>query len=743
MSSSKSERYDGQGWFLNRMAAMGYQVERDQSGRVYGHCFGMSNMSMQAFLANDMKSFHRRLQLINSIPIEAFKNDFADLRAKQKELMAEGKTDEANQINQDIVDITAFFDGMAIYQAPRLRPELFSNPEGIQGQNAKASAELARPLAFDSEKTRPELLNTHSGAYSKKELATYFSTLEEHLGQSSFALGLSAEGHAINVNYDAQNKCWILLDPNHLPEKKYTDVNALSAELISNFQPTIIFTQGLVLETSLYTRHSDAKALSEGFTAMEKTEAWKTLQQQDKLNTHYGNGLTQLEYALRRKDTAWIKEKIPLGLDNVKSVLGFALTMGDIELLDEIIKSGVNPNSRFIEKAIGSDSMEVVKCLSKHNILSEKDIILVISDNRISEDMMNLILDHGMKPTQKMLNEAISSKNIDAMNSLMKHGVEPDKDELKNAVLSGNLAVVQCLVENGVKHDADDSLIFVAILSGSPDVLSYLLEIGSKPTPDDLKYACSKQNITLIQRLLNHGVVPTESMLKDAYRRNHVDVLNLLIDSGLSLTDNMRKEVFANQKPEIVQGLLKGECSEGRIRLIEDLVKNKSITKNDIFSAAFTSENLSGNQLLPKAAIKMAIQDLNIKRELKSLGLRDERINAGLDVIADKVLKTVQSSSPLPNTQQAVRDAVLTELNNHVSDKSSVLGSKIQRHTNTRFDKYLDKLMPSSIVPKKFAAFKEKFHKQFDELKERKPPADTVDKQASDEAEDENTPKLQ
>ncbi len=122
------------------MKAAGYTLEHP------GFCHGISCMAMQAFFVDsDMDKFIKRLNLIESIPIEDFKNDFPTFREK---LVKEGKTPD--EINQIILDIRAFFDGVALNQAPRHYKDWFENPDNLSSQNAVQSMPLTSSIELSS-----------------------------------------------------------------------------------------------------------------------------------------------------------------------------------------------------------------------------------------------------------------------------------------------------------------------------------------------------------------------------------------------------------------------------------------------------------------------------------------------------------------------------------------------------------------------------------------------------------------
>ena len=163
-----------QSWYIDRMKAAGYTLDDG------GHCFGLTHMAMQAFLAEDMQSFNDRLSVIERTPIEDFENDFANLRNK----------DDAKKTTKTIVNMLAFFDGIALYQSTGNYKHLFEEPDKIISQDAHSTIKITLPVTLDSKDNHPALISSHSGAYNKDELKQYIATMEKNLGENSFALTL-------------------------------------------------------------------------------------------------------------------------------------------------------------------------------------------------------------------------------------------------------------------------------------------------------------------------------------------------------------------------------------------------------------------------------------------------------------------------------------------------------------------------------------------------------------------------
>lgn len=242
-------------FYMARMQATGYDIN------MIGMCFGLSHMAMQAFLADDMKTFNERLQAIYTTPVEDFKNDFQSLREKQKQLLAEGKKNDANEITKKIVDMLAFFDGIALYNdTDNLKyRSIFKDEDGVflfddrfideeqkdvLPQDSEKVMPLVLPLKLEDEGKAPAEIGPVSGrSYSKLLLRDQLSQFQSKLGTHTFSLILSAEmyatnggGHSINLNYDCTTKQWLLIDPNFLPGVTFNDFDKLTDAIFQAYR---------------------------------------------------------------------------------------------------------------------------------------------------------------------------------------------------------------------------------------------------------------------------------------------------------------------------------------------------------------------------------------------------------------------------------------------------------------------------------------------------------------------------
>ena len=322
-----------QHWFMERMKALGYNIVGT------GECYGMSWMVTQAFLAKDMKTFNQRLQTIYDTPIDDFKNDFARLREKKQQLFNDGKSDEAAEINQKIVDIYAFFDGVALHQRPNIYLYDEDNQPISREQNILKTMHISTPIALEKHKNKPSVIATFTGFYNKKDLKNYLNLLKSELGHHSFSLSLASCQHAITLAYDTQTERWLLVDPSNLPGEEYIRPELLVDAIFNDFSAVYkTGTGALVMGTQMITTAQYAEPMKAHYDQLIKNSEWVSLHDSTKIKNADFLGLTPSTLYDRfydhSKDVQWSDQKI----------LDHALEAGLNDVITQLaITKGVQP----------------------------------------------------------------------------------------------------------------------------------------------------------------------------------------------------------------------------------------------------------------------------------------------------------------------------------------------------------------------------------------------------------------
>jgi len=405
---------DFQRWYMDRMVKCGYPITE------IGMCYGLSYMALQAFLANDMATFNERLQLINNTSLQDCKCDenktpFFNLRQKQQHLISEGKIDEAIVLNNKIIDMSAFFDGVALHQQPdKFDDFLPPDPLSRGFQNGQKTMQLTLPIALDTLEKKPFKIESWTGAYTKEELIEYLTLLKNNLGSTSFALQINSTAHAINLNYDSNTQQWLFVNPNLLPGQSLADMERLADLLLLGFGQT----QGLVMETNLYTTTNLAPQMSEHYLNMKNAPAWKELHalSEEKINKIYPNikfEFTQCGFAMRSHNYTWIEQTISKMSDATKEALfDFAKEYKDTSLMQIALHFGMT-QTIFKHACYCNDHVLIQDALNADYKPTEQDLSEACRQlNNI--ELITAVMDKGDTPTSQVLRSAAFNKHFDS-----------------------------------------------------------------------------------------------------------------------------------------------------------------------------------------------------------------------------------------------------------------------------------------------------------------------------------------
>lgn len=233
-----------QEWFIKLLQDIGYKGNED------GMCYGVAQMAMQAALAGETDNFNARFGLIaiyRSDP-EKLKHDINEARNAVK------NKKPLTQTQEKFLEIQAFFDGIELYQVGyKEHKEIIGSELAIsQSDHAKKLLPLLIPEKLEKNNGQIEKIIEIKTDYEDKNVEDFLAKIKKICESIDFPISFTLSkadkngGHAINLSFSPQEKCWILIDANKLPAKKFAldDMQSLkkaiddSLNLITGKKPT-------------------------------------------------------------------------------------------------------------------------------------------------------------------------------------------------------------------------------------------------------------------------------------------------------------------------------------------------------------------------------------------------------------------------------------------------------------------------------------------------------------------------
>ena len=412
-----------QTWYMQRMRALGYNIT------MLGECYGLSNMAIQAFFANDMDTFNKRLHTIYDTPLEDFENDFANLRAQKQAFLEKEQYVEANEIDEKIIDLYAFFDGVALHQQPKIYFHDEENQPLSQKQDARKTMPITMPVTLEGNENTPCIITSFVGTYRRDNLVDYFTMLQRELGEHSFALNLLALNHAITLTWNSRTKCWLLLDPNHLPGEEYIRLEHLADTLCEDFGFTPHGPGYLMVGTQITTTTQHTEVMQRQFKHLKATPDWVKLQNAFLTGINVrGQMMTQ-------------QELYDLHYTNPDS-----FKWDDLQILDEALDAGLNDVitrliiTKGLEPFLGIENNKLRALLlaisqqHQHDLLEQLSVdkkIAIISGEFLyshalfqilpEPERLSVFLKFSSDAQRECLNELSKAGQIEERNSLLQH----------------------------------------------------------------------------------------------------------------------------------------------------------------------------------------------------------------------------------------------------------------------------------------------------------------------------------
>lgn len=333
-----------------------------------GMCLGISLMAQQSFFLDDLTSFSSMLRTIAQYDIDDLllavekeesnrlayiqklkhnflnmnfnKNDENDLIEDEKKIfthaypsLLQTKLDDyeeqLSEHSRNLLSVRAFLQGIAMYFAPDLYPELFEQNKWFQDISNVFSLLLPSGLMVKEinnegeknvEKERPaiEKIESFSGAYTYDELIIYFTSLEEVLKDInepvSFLLGSCS--HSILVGWHPKKK-WTFVDAEQL---HLVDSNELEKKGVSYLANLVLeaFSESehAIFNTQVFSRKIIKEEIKNIIHDCQNTISWQKMHQVDlKTQCIDSESSSWLHLAAKHGDTELVKLLISEGMD--------------------------------------------------------------------------------------------------------------------------------------------------------------------------------------------------------------------------------------------------------------------------------------------------------------------------------------------------------------------------------------------------------------------------------------------
>ena len=252
------------------------------------------------------------------------------------------------------------------------------------------------------------------------------------------------------------------------------------------------------------------------------------------------------------------------------------------ELVEALLDSGVRPSGDALERAAESGNTAA----------------------------MTMLLEAGAKPSGRVLEIAIESQDLELVSILLEAGARLDGGALAKAIDIGDYLLVEQLIEEGAKVNAE--ALAMAIEIGDTTLVDMLLEAGATADTAGLELAVLAGNAELVEQLISAGAKPNAAILERAVIESKVEIIGTLLDAGAQpnlqlLTRAVHDgngdvaELLANAGVKANQELLRYAVKESTPRLVELLLGTGVAPTGDLLGYASRSPNQEMRSILAEA----------------------------------------------------------------------------------------------------------------------------------------------
>lgn len=557
-------------FFVKLMAALGYESGSD------GKCFGITYMSMQAWLAGDFQVFIERLNLLRTKTVEAWVNELKTIETRDENTLNEEERDRFKQY----IDLRAFLDGVALYQD--FYSSLGMDVHGRSNQNHLHTAKFTLPDALISQ-SGFDTFFLSSDCYNQIQLNQIFEALRTKLNKASLKqrLSFSIDGrnydinHQIMVHYDPEmpETPWVLVDSCQLEEE------LLDREFIyCNSEKIACLIMRAFLPYSQKTFNNDDNRAIPYVRITANTGARLEMRP-----TACTTSLTANSYLIVTETAKFYyvnEEKKLIELEEVKG-------------LEDAIKEYQANLNKIKEPQSDKDRIkELTKSYRNTEI------------NNLSNDWMQIISDakaaaaaqeYDACKVWQLLFTAAGHGNVEKVKSLLQEGVKANNADnigrtpLWTAVQNGRTEVVKLLLQQtGVDVNQADNNgrtpIWIAVQNGDIAVVSLLLQQKSiKINQADaagqtlLSMAVDGSHLGLVELLLKQKEINLNQdndrwiLTCLAARKGHVEIMKMLLQ---------QKEMDVNRLDIGRRTPLWIAAAHGHIEVVKLLLQQKEVDVN-------------------------------------------------------------------------------------------------------------------------------------------------------------------
>ena len=239
-----------------------------------------------------------------------------------------------------------------------------------------------------------------------------------------------------------------------------------------------------------------------------------------------------------------------------------AASNGEIDRLKQMYRSGANKLAKGVIKATITSpqvSVDVLNAIMDEGVKpTTEDLEAAFDPDYFNPNKAIALLERGAKPKNNMIYKSVAYNYPSVVYALLRENAKPINNDLDFAVRKKRYQIAKALMDSGVEgYVANEESIDLAVQNEDEDMTRKFLELGGTATS-----ATFSQAVTVAQRKKNRTIVnlitpvteANNESLEAAARINDVELYKLFISKDAKLTDNSSvNRAIENKNKEILE----------------------------------------------------------------------------------------------------------------------------------------------------------------------------------------------
>lgn len=234
-----------------------------------------------------------------------------------------------------------------------------------------------------------------------------------------------------------------------------------------------------------------------------------------------------------------------------------AIESDEKEMVDLLLNFGIIPDLSCLEAAIFKDNLQLFNLFINYYRLvpNQKSLAVALQtdSNNNKNELINTIIDLGVKPDLYCLNLVIAQNWVEMIDRFLKFNIQPTQESMNLAIQTGNIRLVQKLLD--LKMEPNEKCLEAAIEAFTNDesIIDLFLSLGVIPSSSSIlaliKYNHVKNRAKLINKLSERGAKPDETCLIEAIQRKDLQMIEFILSYVKPDTNCLNATIRKNSIP--------------------------------------------------------------------------------------------------------------------------------------------------------------------------------------------------